>query len=384
MNSNYFDFDVEDEANFREFNSVPPDQIDPSTSAPFETVYRGVASLSSSYFDEFSSSSSFNNYLPKPVLQRENRKEIINTNILVTCNSSSSSPASRSLIAPSVPDFLMATNVEVTAPIDVIVATVENILHECDGLSFSFNKDSCQWDAVTLCGSTHCKFQVSIYTRTSGAYVVEVHRLMGDGHTSRSFFQSMKASLTGGLVNEEFDTFPGSFPLHESAHTEQVDSSLIAVLKMAREPTVEAQLEAARILCDLSLDMGLQQTLVDHGVMDVLRELINSSPSEWAQQHAIAALSTLSDAQIFQSAILKANLVPVLFRLATDGPYQTAELRRSAMHVLANLSRDCAGEVASMLGRRELAAWLSKVDGLADERLKIHASRARECLYLVC
>ena len=69
---------------------------------------------------------------------------------------------------------------------------------------------------------------------------------------------------------------------------------------MAREPTVEAQLEAARILCDLSLDMGLQQTLVDHGVMDVLRELISSSPSEWAQQHAIAALSTLSDAQIFQ------------------------------------------------------------------------------------
>ena len=67
-------------------------------------------------------------------------------------------------------------------------------------------------------------------------------------------------------------------------------------------------------------------------------------------------------------------------KLATDGPYHTAEMRRSAVHILANLCDGCSTEVSKALTKTHLNAWMCSVDNMADEKLKIHATRARTYL----
>lgn len=69
-----------------------------------------------------------------------------------------------------------------------------------------------------------------------------------------------------------------------------------------------------------------------------------------------------------------------MLRLACDGPYQTAELRRSAVHILAQICSSNANDVAKALGKRDVAAWIDTVESFQDERLKRHATRARDCL----
>jgi hypothetical protein len=75
--------------------------------------------------------------------------------------------------------------------------------------------------------------------------------------------------------------------------------------------------------------------------------------------------------------------LPLLLKLARDGPFQTAELHRSAVHILANICSSNSSEVAKALSKRDVAAWIESIESLKDERLKQHAIRAREHLKVV-
>jgi hypothetical protein len=83
---------------------------------------------------------------------------------------------------------------------------------------------------------------------------------------------------------------------------------------------------------------------------------------------------------IQQEAIINAGVLPTLLSLATDGPYQSSELRRMAVFILANVSATFSSRVVHALGRKEVACWIDSVEGLRDERLKLHAVRAKEIL----
>ena len=150
------------------------------------------------------------------------------------------------------------------------------------------------------------------------------------------------------------------------------------IFRMAKEPTMEAQLEASRMLCDLTADSaGRQYAVVENGCLVVLKDLIDHSVSEWAKQHAMFALANLSDAKVFEGDIIRAGLLPLLLKYATDGPFNTAEMRRSAVHILATLCDGYSSEVAKALGKASLSTWMSSVDAIKDDKLKLHASRAR-------
>lgn len=72
------------------------------------------------------------------------------------------------------------------------------------------------------------------------------------------------------------------------------------IFRMAQESKLEAQLEASKILCDLSMEENMRQSLCDGGCIPVLRNLITSSHSDWTKQHALLALANLSDSTIHQ------------------------------------------------------------------------------------
>lgn len=78
--------------------------------------------------------------------------------------------------------------------------------------------------------------------------------------------------------------------------------------------------------------------------------------------------------------MIDAGVLPILLILATDGPYTTSEMSRESARILANLSSRMAGRVVDVLGPRQVTKWLASVDFFKDDRLKLHASRAKECL----
>lgn len=110
--------------------------------------------------------------------------------------------------APPQPFLLMPSHIEINAPLDDIMYTIKNVLTEFPEISFECIGDECmvrpsqlsphyyflhilkpafsifpfhisfpcQWNAVYLRGSTHCKIQISVYTNGAG-FIVEGNRL---------------------------------------------------------------------------------------------------------------------------------------------------------------------------------------------------------------
>jgi hypothetical protein len=57
-------------------------------------------------------------------------------------------------------------------------------------------------------------------------------------------------------------------------------------------------------------------------------------------------------------------------------------MSRESARILANLSSRMAARVVDVLGSLAVSNWISSVDSLKDERLRLHASRAKEFLFL--
>jgi hypothetical protein len=189
----------------------------------------------------------------------------------------------------------------------------------------------------------------------------------------------------------EYDSFSVFTPLlaPPSMLPESADKQgLGPIFRMARSPFVDAQVEAARTLADLTAEESIQPALCEEGTVELLRDLLSSSCSEWAQHHAAVALANLSDCRQCQRAIIDSGVLPVLLSLAVDGPYQSAEIRRLAVFVLANVSSLMAEQVLKSLGHvaghahsaPALVSWMSGVDGIVDDRVKFHAVRAKQNL----
>lgn len=152
------------------------------------------------------------------------------------------------------------------------------------------------------------------------------------------------------------------------------------ILRMAACDKREAQLEASRILCDLSTDESMPQLLCEGGCVSVLRDLLSNTVCDWARLHAVSTLANLSDSALCQEAIIKGGVLPILLQFAADGPYQTAELRRLAAYTLANVSKRLSPLVIATLGPTQVSGWLKSIDNFKDQRLKLQALRAKEFL----
>ena len=183
-----------------------------------------------------------------------------------------------------------------------------------------------------------------------------------------------------------FDTFglPSPLPTIELLSDEEAVEALQCVLQMAKSGLLEPQLEAARLFCDLSLHDAMQQHMCDSGCVQALVEnLLPCIICEWTRQHAVFALANLSEAQGCQEAMIDAGILPVVLNLVKDGPYNTIEMRRECARILANLSVRLASRIVAVVGPRTLSTWLEKVDSFRDERLRLHAVRAKESLKVV-
>jgi hypothetical protein len=194
-------------------------------------------------------------------------------------------------------------------------------------------------------------------------------------------------SVFGAAIEEMpkgFDMAAMAQPLPDSELLSDIEAreALKPIIEMAKCGFMEAQLEACRVMCDLSVHDGMQQHMCDNGCIQVLVDLA-SSPCEWTRQHAFLTLANLSEAQSCQEAIIDAGILPVLLKQAKDGPYNLAEMSRESARILANLSSRMASRVIAVLGHHAVTNWINSVEDLNDERLRLHASRAKESLSVV-
>ena len=267
-----------------------------------------------------------------------------------------------------------------------------------------------------LRGSSQCKLVVSIYD-TGSSFIVENNRLSGDAEGFRSVYKQLKRELStdennGYNGNSNFNMASGSGIYHvlndqpkillysESftddsspilAFTDILSDSesydlLQPLVRMAQESTIDAKIEASRIMCDLSQNENMQQALCESGCLQALISLTIVSAPEVAKQHAILALAHLPVSLSCQEALIDAGILPAILALISDTSataeevYHTREIKREGARILANLSARFSTRVVAVVGHRIVQGWIDTVHGIKDERLKLHSERARDSL----
>lgn len=250
------------------------------------------------------------------------------------------------------------------------------------GVSYEFFPSKCRWEGVYLVGSVRCKFEINVYKRNSGALVVEGNRLSGDSFAFVNIYKS---------IRNQFDSSDDStgpqvltiLPTRRAPDAKAIQNSINAVLSMAKSGIGEAQLGASQILCNLASDNAMHASLLNSGCVSALLRLVDVD-FQCCNQHAICALAELSSSHSCQEVLLRdASFLQTLLPLCSDGAYNSIEMRRECARLLANISCSSEGsaqQVVANAGREAVQDWLRSVDDLCDERLRVHADRARVSL----
>lgn len=77
---------------------------------------------------------------------------------------------------------------------------------------------------------------------------------------------------------------------------------------------------------------------------------------------------------------LCSSFVPLLLTSVADGPYENAEMRRECARTFANLCISHSSKIVNIVGTSNTSEWLNTIEELKDERLKLHAERAKNHL----
>lgn len=239
-----------------------------------------------------------------------------------------------------------------------------------------------------LCGPTRCKFEFNVFKSGDGTYVIEGNRLSGEGFPFSTIFRNLRAKFSEGpscsspnsVVNFQFIPMPDTM-MELSSH--EITEAVVPILAMAASGKCESQVNAAQIFCDLSLQQNMGEVLCQADCINALVSLCRME-FDCCNQHAVCALANLSSLRSCQDVLLRdASFLQHLLLLCRDGNYNTAEMRRECARLLANLCSAKANASAFLeaVGVDELAAWLDSVDNIKDDRLRLHASRAKYSIH---
>mmetsp|Transcript_6201 Transcript_6201/g.10136 ORF Transcript_6201/g.10136 Transcript_6201/m.10136 type:complete len:423 (-) Transcript_6201:242-1510(-) len=304
----------------------------------------------------------------------------------VTSQAPSAKP-NRPITVPVEPFYIApATHFLTTLNAGDIKARVETVLRGISGVSYEFYADKCRWEGVYLVSSVRCKFEFNVYRRQSGGFVVEGNRLNGD---SMAFITVYKAVRSRFVTSPDDQEPIPMLPIPDSLNDVSVsdmDEGIDGVLSMAYSGKGEAQLGASQIFCDIFNRADSTHLISKYAeCLTALVDLVNVD-FQSCNQHAICALAHLSSSHECQEMLIKDTsfLQTLLPLCSADGNFNSMEMRRECARLLANIS-SCKGtegaqEVVSHAGLQHVQSFLQSVDNLKDDKLRVHAERARDSL----
>lgn len=360
---------------------------DISFSHEFMPVYRSLA-IDSSIQSELctSASYSYDKVLAPPKLSKE--KSNTSATVLVDLFPRKVEVDSSKIYVPSRPMCLMKTHFLCYLSILDIISRVEKCLSKLTEVSFQFNKADCLFEGICCRGSSQCKFNISLFKDSDSekSYIIEGNRLSGDGSPFRTVFNEVKAEFSAHTKLSSSDSFcmasTATLPIVEPLTDREATIGLQPIIEMAKSRMMESQVEASAILHDLSLQEEMHHSLCEENCMKVVAELLSvDSDNDSCRYNAVCTFANLSTNQTCQEFLI-ANMPTLcqLLKLAVDGPYYSCETRRESARIFANLCQRNSTKVLSVVGTETVRSWINSIDNIKDDRLRMHAHRAKSCI----
>lgn len=294
-------------------------------------------------------------------------------------------PSEAAVSAPPKPAYVTPSSFLTLLMLSEIVSIIQERLNKVFEVSYEFVPNPCQWTCFFLRGSTRCKFELNVYKASATEFLIEGNRLSGDSASFRTIYQEVKAgfSATSAGYNGEMTVEGPSLlsPSFVSASSPLSDKdsqdAIQLILSLADCPLIESKIQAAQMLCDLSLQEDMHQALCESGCVAVLLDLVKEDCAI-CPQHAMCALANLSSSHYCQEKMLTGKALGHLFAMSVDGSFDTLEMRRESARTLANLCTKYASKVRSCSDN--VSSWIDSVEGIRDDRLRLHAGRAKVSL----
>lgn len=296
---------------------------------------------------------------------------------------------------PQRPQMLMRHHFEVDKEAfngnaaELVVFIQTKLLPDFESIAFAdFNSEVGVWHGKHIRGAICCYFDVFVYSdRKSDKFIVEGVKTKGDPKPFIVFFKDFKSKFIPSNDSNKPQMLCNFGSLSCSPITDdEYYRGLMPIFRMAEATNYEARLEAAKMLCDL-----FQQNQSQLQLPEVMQACVRSLEAlvkdgfEDIKQHAIMAMSVLSDLQCYKSDLITSSSLAVVVSLVTENPepnlsYETIQIRRECAKILITLAQfNAAGVVESISrlhGATFLPHWFDQVQQLEDVRLRSHSEKA--------
>lgn len=353
-----------------------------------DAKYRSIQAVNPNSFSAYTSPA-LNSMAPPSLSKSSSSTLHANTNQLLSKASPAIvvKPTTKPVTVPEQPFYVAVTQFSTVHNIETLVSMVDHHLCSVVEVSFEFYYEKCRWDCVYLCGATRCKFEFNVYKNGNGSYIIEGNRLCGDSFPFSTIFRSMRSKFADEVCSSPTSVMNFQFiPLPETAlelSSTEIAEAVTPIIAMAASGKCESQVNAAQIFCDLSLQQNMLEVMCQPECINALVSLCRVE-FDYCNQHALCALANLSSSRSCQEVLIHHEaFLQQLLQVCCNGTHNTAEMRRECARLLANLcsAKSSAVRVVQVVGEDDVTRWLDSVGDLSDERLRLHAERAKNSLH---
>lgn len=299
---------------------------------------------------------------------------------------------SESLDVPEKPFLLLCTHFVCVLGLSCVMQIINERLQKTLELSMQYSPTQHKWNAVYLRGSSTCKIEIRLYKEDEESFIVEVNRLSGDSIVFRSLYNELKSDFSAFISNrsemerasEANSVSSHALPPLAPLSDYEIIASLRPVLEMVNSVLLDVREQGCQILCDICAQEDIHHILASSGCVKELICNVIAAKSTEIKNFAVCALAAVSSSQTGLDCIFECmncvKLTQELFSCATDGCYETAEMRRECSRILKNLCKEDPCKVKEFVEESQLHDFINCVDSLQDDRLRLHAECAKDYL----
>lgn len=359
----------------------------------------GVLDPSDDIHDPFSSSSFSSYFSPgTPTVgvvegQKEGGSRCVSLNTFGEPSASSShilKAPTLVYLAPGKPDIPANFFFRTSASVDHIYNMVNDALHHY-GATAQFNYRSFRWHGIHVKARTPFKFDVIVSEdvgNIGNEHVIELRRISGESTDFCKLFTDVKQAFSEFSQPEEIDSASAAiqkvddvenYVATPAAPSDKAVATINQTLEMLTKGSLQARLEALRILYLQATDESYRQIMCECGCVSVCSDELQNGIFDESRQVAAMVLANLTIDPSGADVCFENPNLSFLVKLAEQPPgmdnLDLVELSRDCAVILQNLAVRSADRLTEVLGK-SLQEWFSGFSTVQDPEL---AMRIRLC-----
>ena len=319
--------------------------------------------------------------------------------MFTTNNRDSSKKKNHSRLLPKKPFYVVPSHFIVAGKLHKIIKVINDSLLNIREVSFEFNTGVYIRKCVFIHSSTYSKFEFRLYEEEEKKIIVEGNRLTGDSVSFYAVYNNVKAAFTEKdyVACKSINANAVGPVMHGISHNLTHNEALAALspfLYMAEEQYVESKHISAEILCEMAYQHDMLTALFSTYAIDILAKLLKFNCRKCCEtdnqncecstikRYVILAIAELSNTYMFIAQIMQTpDLLRIIFKFATHGPYYTLHMRRAAATIIANCStKGWANTIVNTIGKASLKVWFYRTKVSKDKILKNEIERTKKAL----